>query len=317
MRLLAIPFAAVLLAASAARAEQAPPPPDPVPLEDRVKITELIAELGSEDWDSRAEAEKKLVEIGKPAIEPLKHEMETAKDPEVKVAAKRILQKLGALPAAEMTDEQFEEMLELLRSQDGVSWYGHGKPYFYLYQLNEKPEWNEALKGKVLAPRLAKALDDESGNLKRNAAYLLGEMGATEQATAVAKLLKDEEAMTRAVAAYSLGKMGNPEVADVVVLALSDNEAKVKCAAAIALENLPSAAAIEPLLGAMASDDAELRFQAYFSLRSLTGQAFRFNAYKGADERKASLKAIEDWWAKNKAGFTPKAPVNREKMGER
>src|SRR5437868_4819761 len=148
MRLLALPLAALLLTASALHAESAPPPPPVAPEPgdgaDAKKIDELIEKLGSTDWDERAEAEKKLSGIGKPAVDQLKKAMEGSSDPEIKVGAKRILQKLGALPAAEMTDESFEEMLELLRSQDGVSWYGHGKPYFYLYQLNEKPEWNEA-----------------------------------------------------------------------------------------------------------------------------------------------------------------------------
>jgi hypothetical protein len=317
-RLLAISLCAVLAASLSLRAEEAPPPV-PVPDSgggDDKKIGELIEKLGSSDWDERAAAEKELEGIGKPAAEALKKAMDGADDPEVKVRAKRLLQKMGALQGAEMTDEQFEEMLELLRSQDGVAWYSSSpKPYFYLYQLNEKPEWSEALKGKKLAPRLAKALSDESGNLKRNVCYLLGEMSAPEVAPQVAKLLKDEEMMTRAIAAFALGKLGNAEVVDQVIVALSDAEKQVQRAAAMALETLPSASAIEPLLGAMASDDAHLRFQAYYSLRSLTGQKFRFNAYLGADSRKESLKVIEEWWGKNKAGFKPQLPPKREEVG--
>lgn len=323
-RLLALSLCTALTASLALRAEEAAPPvPEPVPSSggneaDEKKIGELIEQLGSSDWDERAEAEKALEEIGKPAADALKKAMDGADDPEVKVRAKRLLQKMGALKAEEMTDEQFEEMLELLRSQDGVAWYsGSSKPYFYLYQLNERTEWAEALKGKALAPRLVKALSDETGNLKRNVCYLLSEMGAAEQAPQIAKLLKDEEMMTRAIAAWTLGKLGNAEVADQVIVALSDNENQVRRAAAMALENLPSASSIEPLLGAMASDDPHVRFEAYFSIKSLTGQPFRFNAYQGEESRKSSLKVIEEWWSKNKAGFKPQLPPKREEVGKR
>ena len=84
----------------------------------------------------------------------------------------------------------------------------------------------------------------------------------------------------------------------------------------MALETLPSASAIDPLLGAMASEAAPVRFEAYYSLRSLTGQKFRFNAFLGADVRKDSLKIIEEWWGKNKAGFKPRMPEKREEVGK-
>ncbi|MCE9581979.1 MAG: HEAT repeat domain-containing protein [Planctomycetes bacterium] len=323
-RLLSMSLCAVLFTALAAGAQPAsPPPPQPVPgggggnESDPKKLGELIENLGSSDWDERSNAEKELEAIGKPAVEALTKAMKESTDPEVKVRAKRILQKLGALEKEALSDEQVEEMLELMRSQDGVAWYGSsGSPSWYLYQLNQNPEWNEALKGKALAPKLTKALGDESGNLKRNATYLLGEMGATESAPQIAKLLKDEELTTRATAAWALGKIGNIDVADQVVVALSDNEPQVRRAAAIALENLPSAAAIDPLLAAMASDDGQLRFQAYFSLRSLTGQRFRFNAFAGESDRKEALKSIQDWWSKSKAGFKPLPPAKREELGK-
>lgn len=322
MRLL-LPLAllATLALSLPARAEEPPPPvPQPVPEgggADEAKIAELIEKLGSADWDERAEAEKELEKIGKPAAEALKKAMETAEDPEVKVQAKRLLQKMGALKAGEVTDESFDEMLELLRSQDGVAWYRRsGKPSFYLYQLNERQEWAEALKGKTLAPRLVKALSDENGNLKRNVCYLLSQMNVPEVAPQVAKLLKDEEMMTRAVAAWTLGEMGNAEVADQVIQALSDEEAQVKGAAAMALENLPTASAIEPLLGAMTSEDPDVRFQAYYSLRGLTGQKFRFNAFQGEESRKAALKVIEEWWSQNKAGFKPRPKAKPEEAGK-
>lgn len=321
-RVLALSLCALLFTAVVSRAEQAPPPVAPEPggggnSADAKTLDQLVEMLGSSDWDERAGAEKELEARGKTAIEALQKAMKGSDDPEVRVRAKRILQKLGAIEKEALTDEQVEEMLELMRTQDGVAWYGSsGKPSWYLYQLNEKPEWSEALKGKALAPKLTKALGDDSGNLKRNACYLLGEMGATESAPQIAKLLKDEEVATRSTAAWALGRLGNAEVADQVVLALSDKEPQVARAAAIALENLPDAAAIDPLLAAMASADSQLRFQAFFSLRSLTGQRFRFNAFAGDSDRKEALQSIQDWWSKSKTGFKPLPPAKREQAGK-
>jgi HEAT repeat protein len=324
MKLFAAVLASALFAVPAfSQGETRVPPPPPLPADEpapdeetRRKIDALIGKLSSEDWDERAAAEKELEAIGRPAASALKNAMETAADPEVKVRAKRLLQKLGgANPSAELSDEQLEELLETLRSQDGVSWYGRNtKPYFYLYQLYERQEFSNALKDPKFAPRLAKSLGDESGNLKRNAAFLLGDMGNPDVAKDVIGLLKDSEPMTRAVAVYAAGRIGNAAVVDDVIKALLDEDKLVRQAAAAALEQLPSAASIEPLLTAMKDDDARIRFHAWYSLRSLTGQYFRFNAWSSAESRSAAVGQYAEWWSKNRSGFTPKPPRKPEKV---
>lgn len=295
-----------------------PPPEEPaVDAETQKKIDGLIEKLASEDWDERAEAEKGLEEIGRPAVASLRKAMETATDPEVKVRAKRVLQKLGGIEvSADLTEEQFNDLLDVLRAQDGVSWYRRqAKPYFYMYQLSERKEFSAALKDAKFAPRLAKALDDASGPLKRNACYLLGDIGNADVAPEVAALLKDEEALTRAVALHTLMRLGNAKVAMDVIKALSDADPLARQTAAMALEALPVAEAIEPLLALLKDEgsDATIRFHAAYSLRSLTGQNFRYNAYGSQAQQAAAVKRFEEWWGKNKAGFVPKPPRKVEK----
>jgi len=306
------------LALSAAAQDAPPPPPVPEPAADaetQKKIDALIVKLGSDDWDERSEAEKELETLGKVAVPSLRKAMETAEDPEVKVRAKRVLQKLGGIETpTELDDSAFEELLDSLRAQDGVSWYRrNSKPYFYMYQLYERQDFANALKDPKFAPRLAKALDDSNGNLKRNIAWLLGEIGNPEVAVDVISLLKDSEPLTRAVALYAAGKLGNVAVAGDVVKALVDEDSLVRQSAAAALENLPTPDAIEPLLTALKDEDAKIRFHAYFSLRSLTGQKIRFNAWSDADSRAEGVKQFDEWWSKNKAGFKPLLPKKVEK----
>jgi HEAT repeat protein len=311
---LAAALTAVLLSAPV-RAEDAPPP-DP---EKDKAAQALIEKLGSDDWDERAEAEKALEALGQPAVPALKKAMEEATDPEVKVRSKRLLQKLGALETpSELDEAQFEELCEILRSQDGVSWYSarQAKPYFYMYPLYERQEFADAVKDPKFAPTLAKALSDESSNLRRNATYLLGEMGNKTVTPAIAALLTDDEAITRAVAIHALGKLQDNDQARAILGCLKDAEEVVRVAATAALEQVPTGEAIEPLLQALNDESPNVRFNAYYSLCSLTGQRFRYNAWSSAEVRGAAVKTIEEWWGKNREGFRPLPPKKVEKEPE-
>ncbi|NUN48082.1 MAG: HEAT repeat domain-containing protein [Candidatus Brocadiae bacterium] len=306
---LAAALFAVLIACPAA-AQDAPSP------DAEKRAAELIRKLGSDDWDERAEAERALGEMGQPAVGPLKQAMETADDPEVRVRAKRLLQKLGSLETpSELDAGQFEELCEILRSQDGVSWYSarQAKPYFYMYPLYERPEFAEAVKNPKFAPTLAKALSDDSSNLKRNATFLLGEMGNKSVAPAIAALLTDEEGLTRAVALHALGKLDDQTQVRAVIACLKDTEEVVRVAGTAALEGMVTAESIEPLIAALKDESPNVRFNAYFSLCSLTGQRFRFNAWSDAAVRASGIRTIEEWWVRNREGFKPLPPKKAEK----
>jgi HEAT repeat protein len=305
-----------------------PPPPEPLrpepaePTEPadpelQKKIDGLVEKLGSDDWDVRSAAENELSEIGKAATAALKKAAEGSENPEVKLRAKRLLQKLGVGDEpAELDDTQFGELLDLLKAEDGVHWYSGVKPSFYMYQIYQRKEFSDAVKDPKTAPRLAKALEDESGALRRNACYLLADMGNPEVAPQVAKLLGDEDWQTRAIAVHTLGRLGDVKTAGEVLKALSDNEKTVKLIAAAALERLPSGESIEPLMALLKDESADLRFHAYASLRSLTGATVRFNAWFPEEARAKAIKDFEAWWGANKKDFKPRPPRVPEQEGE-
>ena len=60
------------------------------------ELDRLVLQLGDDDMAKRAEAKKKLEAVGELAIEPLKKAVESSDDPEVRIAAKTLFDKLDA-----------------------------------------------------------------------------------------------------------------------------------------------------------------------------------------------------------------------------
>lgn len=61
-------------------------------------VKELLAQLGSEDFDVREKAETALVEIGPGALPQVGEKLESASDPEVKQRCRRVMERLGFIP---------------------------------------------------------------------------------------------------------------------------------------------------------------------------------------------------------------------------
>jgi WD40 repeat protein len=98
MRCLPLAVAACLLSASAAAPVDGPAGKDS--LNDATKISpeeldRLILQLGDDDATKRSKARERLVAIGDPAVPNLKRAVESADDPEVRKAAKALLEKLA------------------------------------------------------------------------------------------------------------------------------------------------------------------------------------------------------------------------------
>lgn len=150
---------------------------------------------------------------------------------------------------------------------------------------------------------LAAALSSEKPFVRRNAADLLGQLGAVETAPAIAKLLKDKDARGGALAALGAMKQessvpsiaelldaeGSPErlrVACIVTLGaiggadalasldrhLSDPAAAVRFAAQYALEGLR---AVETLRARLADPDRRVRLHALNALGRIGDRAMR------------------------------------------
>ena len=92
---------------------------------------------------------------------------------------------------------------------------------------------------RVTATALIKALGDEDGDVRTEAARALGLLGQPANAVlaALTKALHDEEAYVRCEAARALGLMGKPDDAVLSTLseALNDEDASVRTEAARAL----------------------------------------------------------------------------------
>ncbi|MCZ7644840.1 MAG: hypothetical protein M5U26_06085 [Planctomycetota bacterium] len=91
MRMRVLPFLALILVALPAfvRAEDAPPAP-PTP----EQLQQWIKQLGDENFQTRTEAQEKLLKAGGAALEPLKAQLEATQDIEVKNAINGLILRL-------------------------------------------------------------------------------------------------------------------------------------------------------------------------------------------------------------------------------
>ncbi len=103
--------------------------------------------------------------------------------------------------------------------------------------------------GKSAVPRLLPCLDSPSASVRRNAADLLGALGAVESAPAIARLLSDPDARLGALAA--LAALKSPAaVPEVAALLTSGAPERVRVQAAATLGAIGGGAAIAALAGA-------------------------------------------------------------------
>jgi hypothetical protein len=122
--------------------------------------------------------------------------------------------------------------------------------------------------GKSATARLVPCLDSGKADVRRNAADLLGALGATETAPAIAKLLADPDARLGALAA--LGQLKSPAaVPQIAALMQSDAPERVRYTAAATLGAVGGDDAIRALLGQLSSPVAPLRFAAQYALEAL------------------------------------------------
>ena len=122
--------------------------------------------------------------------------------------------------------------------------------------------------GADAAARLLPCLDSPESNVRRNAADLLGVLGAVEAAPAIARLLDDPDARLGALTA--LAALRAQESAPAVERLMgSDAPERVRCAAAAALGAIGGPAAGQALGRALEASPAPLRFAAQFALEAM------------------------------------------------
>lgn len=102
---------ALLLVCAAVLAQEKPENSTPT----QEEIKKLVAALGSDSWQERTEAEKKLIRTGK-AAGPALEEALKSEDPETVSRAERILEEILYLP--EETQAEVDKLFDKLKSRD-------------------------------------------------------------------------------------------------------------------------------------------------------------------------------------------------------
>jgi HEAT repeat protein len=120
----------------------------------------------------------------------------------------------------------------------------------------------------LATPRLLPELGSEDAATRRNAASLLGLLGAKEAAPAIADLLSDPDSRLGALSA--LGALREPSaVPAIVALARSDAPERARSTAVSTLGAIGGAAAERELVVELASPVAVIRFAAQYALEKL------------------------------------------------
>jgi HEAT repeat protein len=117
----------------------------------------------------------------------------------------------------------------------------------------------------------SKALAGPSWIARRNAAWGLGALDASEAVPALIEALKDPEAGVREQVAWALGAIGDHRAVDALVGALSDSAPGVRRQAAWALGAIGDRRAVSGLTKALKDTDAGVRRQAAWALGAIGG----------------------------------------------
>jgi len=112
---------------------------------------------------------------------------------------------------------------------------------------------------------LMQALTNEHWDVRRRAAYTLGNLGASAVEPLIRALTNDRWDIRRK-AAWALGNISDPTAVAPLLHALKDDRAEVREQAAWALGALRDFKALEPLIQALSDADSSVRRQAARSL---------------------------------------------------
>jgi HEAT repeat protein len=125
--------------------------------------------------------------------------------------------------------------------------------------------------GSPAQPVLLKTLAGPAWVARRNAAWALGAMDASEAVPALIEALRDTDAGVREQVAWALGAIGDRRAVDGLVGALGDSAPGVRKQAAWALGCIGDTRAVQGLMRALKDADAGVRKQAAWALGSIGG----------------------------------------------
>jgi HEAT repeat protein len=125
--------------------------------------------------------------------------------------------------------------------------------------------------GSAALPPFSRALSGPAWIARKNAAWGLGALDASDAVPALIEALKDPEASVREQVAWALGAIGDQRAVDALVGALSDSSPEVRRQAAWALGAIGDTRAVSGLAKALKDDDAGVRRQAAWALGAIGG----------------------------------------------
>jgi HEAT repeat protein len=125
--------------------------------------------------------------------------------------------------------------------------------------------------GSPSQPIFLKALTGPAWVARKNAAWGLGALDASEAVPALIEALKDTDAGVREQVAWALGAIGDRRAVDGLVGALADSSAGVRKQAAWALGAIGDQRAVQGLMRALKDADAGVRKQDAWALGAIGG----------------------------------------------
>jgi HEAT repeat protein len=125
--------------------------------------------------------------------------------------------------------------------------------------------------GAASQPVLLKSLAAPVWVARRNAAWALGALDASEAVPALIEALKDTDAGVREQVAWALGAIGDHRAVDGLIAALADSAAGVRKQAAWALGAIGDRRAVAGLTRALKDTEAAVRKQAAWALGAIGG----------------------------------------------
>ncbi|WP_440951842.1 HEAT repeat domain-containing protein [Methanococcoides sp. FTZ1] len=225
---------------------------------DEAMIVSLIQNTGNPDVSVRVDAVKDLVEIGKPAVDPLIQAL-NEDNPKVRENSAASLGKIGDERAVHSLIELLADENDEVRRAAEIALCDVGEPAVEpLVEAIYAPNANWAVLSNGM--RVLGTIGDE-----RAVGPLIGMLGGEDAVDAAAALgsigepaveplidvLADDDPHVRAWAARALGKTDDPRAVEPLVELLNDEDENVRSNAAMALGKLDDRRAIEPLKKAL------------------------------------------------------------------
>ena len=270
--------------------------------EQKVRIDQLISNLGTRYWDKAVE---ELVQIGEPAAGPLI----AALRPEVRFTSSRAclaLARIGTPKAVEAVFQALAEGSAEVRSEaaGALRCIGSDRAVVHLRDLLSKDgdfrvrmSAANAL-GMVGSGNsidvLTAALEDSNEYVRGEAATSLGKLGSEKSVDPLLLASRDESSVVRQRARDALMMIGRP-AAPAIALTLRDPDARVRRSAALMLGKIASEHALTGLIEALADTNWMVRNEAAVALaraRSDKSVAPLGALIQGQD---ADLNAVAAW----------------------